>query len=585
MASTLGGSFYSYERWGPTNKWVDFQSGWAWDQVGGDWLDANLVRYGPAAWASVNLTAVSGSTAAHEYTGIDVTALLQHCQSRSSWAAFLLRMAPGSSQPRLVAGPLTPGGFNPPRIDVNYSDGTSAVLACRIVARLTSSSSTTISTDQVGGMNLPLLMEFERPAKPVAGASLRFTVTQHWSGSGAGTAQLMLADPPVNAEPVSGLAGLGPRAGALDAGITSLPGVVGAHRYVDGESLSSFVSSQAWNFNAENAYDPAIYGTGAQDLNKLPHVDLGKFIRANVDTDLWSLVRSDYRADGFAPLAPGLGALRVEMPDTGVVTGAEQANGGTTAASRKIMLPPQDYGVLDRIFVRYYVRFGGPYNPGRGDRKEVRRFGNPEWTAMAGKWGITPSHSTTYGGVSGSAGGGRGWTLRHKWADCEVQSGGPCEGGITTGWHLWDFLGNNPAGYRYGAEPDAVQREAWGRGGGLGGVLYANRWYCIEQEVKLNTVSQSSPAGDGTFWTPDGELRVWVDGRLAYERTGMVFRSLPLHSPAANSGFLRPIRELGVKDLWFNWFHGGLNNSTYKRVMFVTGLVWARERIGAMRLT
>jgi len=586
MASTLGGSAYSYERWGPTNRFVDFASGWAWDSVGGDYVDANLVRQGPAPWASVNLTAVSGSTAVHEYTGIDVTALLQHCQSRPRWAAFLLRMAPGSTQPRLIAGPLTPGGHPPPRIDVTYSDGTTAVLNCRIVARSTGSSSTPVTTDQAsgGGLNLPLFMEFERPARPVAGAALRFTVVAHWSGSGPGTAELMLLDPPINAEPVSGLAGLASRAGPLDAGIASTAGVIGAHRYVDGESLGSFVSAQAWNYNAESAYDPAIYGTGPQDLSKLPHAELGKFIRANQDVDLWSLVRSSYTGEGFEPLAPGLGALRVEMPDTGVNTGDEQRNGGTTAAARKIMMPPEDYGLLDRIFVRYYVRFGGPYNPTRGDRKEVRRFNSPEWTSMGGKWGITPAHATTYGGVSGSAGGGRGWTLRHKWSDCEVQLGGPNEGGITSGWHLYDFLGNNPAGHRYGGESQSVQKESWGQGGGLGGVIYANRWYCIEQEVRLNRVDQPSPAGDGQFWTPDGELRVWVDGRLTYERTGMVFRTLPLYSPNPSPNYIRPIRELGVKELWFNWFHGGLNNSTYKRVMFVTGLVWARERIGAMRL-
>ena len=37
--------------------------------------------------------------------------------------------------------------------------------------------------------------------------------------------------------------------------------------------------------------------------------------------------------------------------------------------------------------------------------------------------------------------------------------------------------------------------------------LENNRWYCIEQHVKLNTPGQS-----------DGVLRGWVDGRLAFER-------------------------------------------------------------------
>jgi len=147
---------------------------------------------------------------------------------------------------------------------------------------------------------------------------------------------------------------------------------------------------------------------------------------------------------------------------------------------------------------------------------------------------------------------------------------------------LFDYQGNNPVGHRYVQDP--VQSESWGQLGGMGSSIYGGRWYCIEQEVKLNSVDQPSAAGDGKFWTPDGELRVWIDGRKVYDRPGMVFRTLPLEGPAFNPGFLKAVREIGIKGLWFNWYHGGLNDSTYKRVMFVTGLVWAKSRIGPMKL-
>lgn len=577
-ASTLGGSAYSYERWGPTDKYIDFLSGWTWDHVGGDYLDAALVRQGSSPWATANLNAVSGGTAVFEYTGINVTQVVQYAQTADRWLAILLKMAAGGA-PRVIAGPLTPGGHPPPRIDVTYSDATTGVLACRIVARTTGGSSVPQTTDGPG-MNLPAFLEFERPNKPVASASLRFTVIAHWSG-GVTTCELYLIDPPMNTEPVTGTTGLGPQAGLLDAGITSLPGVIGAHRYLDGAALADFVASTPYVESSASSYDPAIYTGGAADFSKLPHADLGKFVGSN-DAGLWSLVPSAYAADGFAPLAAGLGALRVEMPDAGVVTGQEQRNGGTVAASRKIMMPEAEFGRLSHIFVRYYVRFGTPYNPVPGDRKEVLRFGNSSWTDMAGKWGITPEHTTTYGGVSGSAGGGKGWTLRHRWADCDAAMGGPNEGGITSGWHLFDYQGNNPVGHRYVSDP--LQFEGWGRLGGLGGTIYAGRWYCIEQEVKLNSVDRPSGTGDGKFWTPDGELRVWVDGRKVFDRTGMVFRTLPLEGPAFDPGQLNSVRELGVKGLWFNWYHGGLNNSTRKRVMFVTGLAWAKSRIGPMKM-
>lgn len=85
-------------------------------------------------------------------------------------------------------------------------------------------------------------------------------------------------------------------------------------------------------------------------------------------------------------------------------------------------------------------------------------------------------------------------------------------------------------------------------------------------------------------FVPDGELRVWVDGRLTFERTGMVFRQLPLHNPPVDpSKTQRPIRQLGVRELWFNWFHGGRNQNSVDRVIFVTGLAWGKQYIGPMR--
>ena len=144
------------------------------------------------------------------------------------------------------------------------------------------------------------------------------------------------------------------------------------------------------------------------------------------------------------------------------------------------------------------------------------------------------------------------------------------------GWHLYDFQTSNPVGYRYGAEPQ--NRNNWGQIGGHGAIMFAGRWYCIETEVKLNSVNQS----DNTF-QPDGALRTWIDGKLSYERTGMVFRTLPVYAPAYRSEYLRPMRQLGVTDLWWNWYHGGTTQSTVARTTFVTGLVWGRERIGLMK--
>jgi len=56
----------------------------------------------------------------------------------------------------------------------------------------------------------------------------------------------------------------------------------------------------------------------------------------------------------------------------------------------------------------------------------------------------------------------------------------------------------------------------------------------------------------------------------------MVFRSLPVLKPdegaydTANS--LYGIRELGVREVQFNWYCGGTSPNTIDRVIFSTGL-------------
>lgn len=79
-------------------------------------------------------------------------------------------------------------------------------------------------------------------------------------------------------------------------------------------------------------------------------------------------------------------------------------------------------------------------------------------------------------------------------------------------------------------------------------------------------------------------MHVWLDGRLSFERIGGVMCSLPLLDLAYDELQLRPVRELGHRDLWFNGFHGGKTSNGIDRTVFITGLVWGRSYIGPMRL-
>lgn len=564
--STLGGGNFGTDNWGPTAAYVDFYSGWSWRNRGGDWLDSKGVSQGAEPWFSAPVDAMSGSTASNVYTGIDVSAVVAACQREGRWLALLLR---GRGAPRSMATNFhaTLGG---PAIQVTYADGRQATLACRLVAASTAASVLPLSTR--ASLPLPCFVEFERPVAAVRSATLRLPITEHWSGAAA-FVDGFLCDPPRAQANGDGPQDLATQAGALDAGIESLAGVIGAQRYLDGRSLSDFaITGRVPSVTSETSFDPALWG-GAPDIRRFPHTAVGKWVNVS---DKLSLVDSNYQGEGFKPLRAGLGALRVVMPDGGIQTGKEGGYIGTTPMDARLFMPFEDMGRLSHIFVRQYLRLGSPYVRKPADRREVLQSGQPKWSDMGGKFGIAPGHATTYGGVSGSSGGGTGWQMRWAWADCEAGVGGPDETGTTPGWHLYDFQTSNPVGYRYGGEGQNAHN--WGQQGPLGAVLYADHWYCVETEIKLNTVN----AADNSY-QPDGLLRTWIDGKLAYERTGMVFRTLPLYQPAYDGSLIRPFRELGVKELWWNWYHGGTTQSTVQRTMFVSGLVWARSRIGPMK--
>jgi hypothetical protein len=565
-----GGDPLSNEGFGPTRTYVDSGMGWGWDNPGGDWLDATQTRMGAQSWWSVVANKASGPTAVASYSA-DVTSALRFVQSNDRWNAFLMRCL---NAPRVLAGVFS---ATPPRIDVTYVGGATATLNCRLVA--VNDASTQISATCAPEITLPAFLEFDKPIAAVQAATLSFTITQHWSG-GVPLIEGFVLDPPVNGDPtVQGIAATAD----LDAGLVGHPAIIGVHRYLDGVPFANFVYPATINTDDESQYDPAIYGTGPTDLTKLPHAGLGKWVATSPG---WSKVDSSYSAEGFVPLAPSMGAIRVSMPKApGITDGSIVGYYGTLAADARLFMPEPLFGNLDHIFVRHYFRLGSPngrpYRMPMVARAQVYKQAGqaPVWTDCAGKFGIMPSHTTTDGGVSGTSGGGYGWQMRLGWADCTVDDIGPDLGGWNASLHTYDFGSNNPVGYNYGSS-DTPAQHCLGQRGGLGGSLYADRWYCIEAEMKLNTVFAGAPG-----FAPDGELRVWIDGRKTFERTGMVFRSLPLNNPGYRAGYSRPCRQLGVRDLWFNWFHGGLTQNTTDRTVFIAGVAWGTSYIGPMKGT
>ena len=116
----------------------------------------------------------------------------------------------------------------------------------------------------------------------------------------------------------------------------------------------------------------------------------------------------------------------------------------------------------------------------------------------------------------------------------------------------------NPIGsYVYHVDQYGYYGSAWTWSKGEGGLLENNRWYCIEQFVKLNEPNKKN-----------GELRAWVDGRLVFKQKGLRFRLS---------------NKLKIEEVWFNVYHGGTASSPRDQTVYIDNLVVSKKYIGPVK--
>ena len=217
-------------------------------------------------------------------------------------------------------------------------------------------------------------------------------------------------------------------------------------------------------------------------------------------------------AFGFRPLIGA--ALRVTIP-AGEHAGLSELS---------LWLGPLLGAEPDEIYFRYSLRLSEDFSP-----------------VLAGK---LPGLAGTYGRA--------GWGGR--------QSDG------TNGWSARGmFLPIGPRGqdgiaigsYCYHAQMDSTVGDAWIWPLARDQPLHRNRWYCIEQYVKLNTPGEN-----------DGIIRGWIDGQPAFEKSGIRFRDVP---------------ELRIERVWFDVYHGGKLPAAHDYHLYFDEIVISREPIGPVR--
>jgi len=220
--------------------------------------------------------------------------------------------------------------------------------------------------------------------------------------------------------------------------------------------------------------------------------------------------------DAGLEFSPLLGyALRVEIPQgthTGMSVGYEFAD--------KLGYEPEE------IYFRYYLRIAD------------------DWLTLDG--GKFPGIAGTYG-VAGWGGrqsdGYNGWSARGLFQEVPPP-GNPLGDTVPVGSYV--YHADMPT--QYG------DNHLWQND--YRGYLERNRWYCIEQYLQMNTPGLQ-----------DGVMRVWIDGRLAWEKTDWRWRH---------------IADLKIEEIWMNVYHGGTTPVGQDVHLYIDNVVIADEYIGPM---
>ena len=198
-----------------------------------------------------------------------------------------------------------------------------------------------------------------------------------------------------------------------------------------------------------------------------------------------------------------------------------------TAVSMAVKLKKLMGKEPEEIYFRYYLRLGSDWNSDRG----------------GGKF---PGFGGTYGraGWGGRKPDGKnGWSARGMFLSSVVD--GPHQGKMPIGSYVYHVDHNN----NYG------EQVLWSS---FDSLLEKNRWYSIEQYLRLNTPGQN-----------DGVLKAWVDGRKVTEIDNLRFRDTT---------------SLKIEKIWFDFYHGGGAKPSREQHLFIDNVVVATEYIGPVGL-
>jgi hypothetical protein len=201
--------------------------------------------------------------------------------------------------------------------------------------------------------------------------------------------------------------------------------------------------------------------------------------------------------------------------------------GGVTGANLRYFFRKHAGGEPLELYARYYLRFDSSWN----SRVEGGKLPGFAGTYNRAGWGGRQSDGTN------------GWSAR-GYFQRQPEPENPLHGFVSLGTNLAHADNKDQWG-------DTLM---WSRN--ALGILERNRWYCIEQYVRMNDVGRAN-----------GVLRTWIDGEQAFEKTDITYRT---------------VDTLKIEEFWLNVYHGGTRPTVSDQRLYIDNIVIAREYIGPM---
>lgn len=516
-----GTAFDDGANWSFWNKGAQLK----WKNPGGDYLDKDLNPQGNNPWSSQTVS----DTDSAQKVSFDVSDLI------SNWVddvlpnrGFLLKHQSGSSGPLDFATKEHENiAYHPKLIITTLSNDTYELIPIGDT-RLTSSTKT-LTYGQESNMrvrgDMNSLIWFDLTSldnTDILEAHFEITTTAQYTNSdsviGIYSTQTDYWD---SSDPIQGLAANYEK----DEGIEFHSDVLLHYDFdsADESSGGNFLNGSADSHHSDNIWscqDPFPVGRAADG----------------------TLLQPDTGIPNSEPLKLGQGSAlctRLKYEEGPANT---QGLGNYGMSLRKAVSELSDDEHTDELYVRIYLYLGDTWGENILNESGKRPGG------ISGTYSQTP-YAAGWGGRTTN--GSNGWSARGGYIAQVPYGYNPLQGHTTLATYL--YHADQPGGYGEQLNWDLK----------LNGSLEKGRWYSIEQYVKVNTTDGNNL--QGSSGNNDGIVRGWVDGRLAFEKTGVRFTDMDY---------------IKIQTADFGLYYGGFGNTPFDQHMAIDDIVISRSYIG-----